>query len=155
MSGYTNVAAAYAGLNRLDEAKAVINDGLKRSPGNSSFHSILAGIAWEQNDLDTMEKELKAAESAGGEGEFAAHSMRASLAGYHGKARESRGVNETYARDRQPYGFERSCGIDRSARRTLGSLGGFKNEARVRHHSCIKCFEFFEGWQLLPPAHSR
>jgi len=45
MSGYTNVAAAYAGLNRLDEAKAVINDGLKRSPGNSSFHSILAGIA--------------------------------------------------------------------------------------------------------------
>ena len=131
MSGYTNVAAAYAGLNRLDEAKAVINDGLKRSPGNSSFHSILAGIAWEQNDLDTMEKELKAAESAGGEGEFAAHSMRASLAGYHGKARESRELTKHVQETASRMGLKEVAASIEAQEGLWEALVGFKNEARV------------------------
>jgi tetratricopeptide (TPR) repeat protein/predicted Ser/Thr protein kinase len=88
MSGYTNVAAAYGGLNRLDEAKAVTNQGLARSPNNGGLHALLAGIAWNQNDVETLNKELKAAENAGPEGEFAAHAMEGSLAAHHGKARE-------------------------------------------------------------------
>ena len=87
-SGYTNVAAAFAGLNRLDEAKAVINEGLKRLPNSGSLHGVLAGIAWNQNDQEALEKELKAAEGAGPEGEFAAQTMRGSLEAHHGKARD-------------------------------------------------------------------
>src|SRR4029077_10372238 len=50
ISGYSNLAVAYAGLNRMDEAKAIALAGLKRSPKSGDMHSVLAGVAWNQND---------------------------------------------------------------------------------------------------------
>ena len=49
-SGYSNVAFAYAGLNRLDEAKATLNQALQRKAGAAVVHSSLAIIAWLQGD---------------------------------------------------------------------------------------------------------
>jgi serine/threonine protein kinase/tetratricopeptide (TPR) repeat protein len=131
MSGYTNVAAAYAGLSRLDEAKAVVNEGLKRAPSNGSLHGILAGIAWEQNDLDTMEKELKAAENGGGEGEFAAHGMRASLAAYHGKAREARELTKHVEENARRIGLKEAAAAIESQQASWEGVVGFQSEARA------------------------
>jgi len=65
-----------------------VAEALKRSPGSGSLHALLAGIAWNQNDTPTMESELKAAESSGGEGEFSASDACIARCA-HGKARQT------------------------------------------------------------------
>jgi eukaryotic-like serine/threonine-protein kinase len=55
--GYGNSASAYMALNRLEEAKAVANDGLRLHPDFLFLHDTLANIALAQGDLATMERE--------------------------------------------------------------------------------------------------
>ena len=55
--GYGTAATAYQGLNRPEEAKAVLLAGLKRNPGFASNHDGLATIAYAQGDLTEMEKQ--------------------------------------------------------------------------------------------------
>jgi tetratricopeptide (TPR) repeat protein len=90
ISGYENLAIAYAGLNRMDEAKATVIEALKRAPKNSGLHGILAGIAWHQNDAARMEQEIQAAESSGPDGRLLALDIRAALAAGHGQFRQMR-----------------------------------------------------------------
>ncbi len=90
ISGYVNLAIAYAGLNRIDEAKATAVTALKRAPNNGGLHAILAGAAWVQNDAATVERELNATETSGPEGLLMALGMRASLAVAHGQYRQMR-----------------------------------------------------------------
>jgi eukaryotic-like serine/threonine-protein kinase len=55
--GYGNSAVAYLGLNRPEEAKAVLHAGLQRNPGFVFMHDALAAIAYAQGDMAGMEKE--------------------------------------------------------------------------------------------------
>jgi len=55
--GYFLSAAAYMGLNRLDEAKSVLRAGLQHNPAFVSLHDWLAQVALAQGDMATMEKE--------------------------------------------------------------------------------------------------
>ena len=55
--GYSNSAVAYQGLNRPEEAKAVLHAGLQRNPGFVSLHDGLANVAYAQGDMAGMEKE--------------------------------------------------------------------------------------------------
>jgi len=55
--GYGNSAYAFMGLNRLEEAKTVVNDGLRLHPDFLYLHDVLANIALAQGDLATMERE--------------------------------------------------------------------------------------------------
>ncbi len=48
---------AYLGLNKVDEAKAVLNAGLKRNPSFMLLHDELAVVAYAQGDTAAMEKE--------------------------------------------------------------------------------------------------
>ncbi|MFI5072149.1 MAG: protein kinase [Terriglobales bacterium] len=48
---------AYLGLNRVDEAKAVLNAGLKHNPNFVFLHDELAVVAYAQGDTAGMEKE--------------------------------------------------------------------------------------------------
>jgi tetratricopeptide (TPR) repeat protein len=89
-TGYENLAQAYAGLNRLDEAKATLNAGLKHVPKSAMLHYMLAGVAANQNDPTTMEHELELTQAAGPEGQFVALSCRISLAVYHGQLKRAR-----------------------------------------------------------------
>ena len=50
-------AAAYMGLNRLDEAKAVLKAGLQHDPSFLTLHDWLAAVALAQGDMASMEKE--------------------------------------------------------------------------------------------------
>ncbi len=59
-SGYSNVGFAYAGLNRLDEAKATFDQALRHKAGAAVVHSALANIAWLQGDKNATERELDA-----------------------------------------------------------------------------------------------
>ncbi|HEX3351281.1 MAG TPA: protein kinase [Terriglobales bacterium] len=55
--GYFLSAAAYMGLNRLDEAKAVLKAGLQRNPAFLNLHDWRAQVALAEGDLATMDKE--------------------------------------------------------------------------------------------------
>ncbi len=92
LSGYDNLAVAYAGLNRIDEAKTTALSGLKVAPKNVGMHSILAGIAWNQNDQLGMQQELSTLEGMGPDGKLSATSMRADLAAGGGRYQEMRAL---------------------------------------------------------------
>ena len=89
LSGYGQVLAAYAGLNRIDEARAILNTAFQRKGSTASFHVYLAALDWCEGKDAEMEKELQSA-SATPDGELAALQFRASLAGARGQVRKAR-----------------------------------------------------------------
>jgi serine/threonine protein kinase/tetratricopeptide (TPR) repeat protein len=89
LGNHVNLSLAYAGLNRLDEARASLQAPLKRYPNNPTLHFMLAGIDWAQKDNAGMEKELSLAQNGGPEGEFSVAAVRMGFAAYHGQLRQS------------------------------------------------------------------
>jgi serine/threonine protein kinase/tetratricopeptide (TPR) repeat protein len=55
--GYFITADAYMGLNRRDEAKAILQKGLQHNPAFLVLHERLARLAMAEGDFATMEKE--------------------------------------------------------------------------------------------------
>jgi eukaryotic-like serine/threonine-protein kinase len=89
LNGYGQAATAYAGLNRIEEARATLNAALQRKGATANLHVYMATFDWcEGKDAD-MEKELKLG-SATPDGELAALQFRASLAAYRGQLRTAR-----------------------------------------------------------------
>ncbi|HTF43924.1 MAG TPA: protein kinase [Terriglobales bacterium] len=89
LGSYSSEAIAYAGLNRLDEAKAVLNQLVQRKVGGDDIHFLLAGFAWQQNDPPTMERELELAKSSPS-GEMQVSWFRAYDAACRGRLQEMR-----------------------------------------------------------------
>jgi tetratricopeptide (TPR) repeat protein len=89
ISGYSNVANAYVGLNRLDEAKATLNQALQRKLGGWPPHVQLAAIAWARNDTSTMDQELDTASKSGPAGEAIVYGFRSGVAAYKGQLRQA------------------------------------------------------------------
>jgi eukaryotic-like serine/threonine-protein kinase len=89
VSGYENAAAAYAGLNRLEEARATLNAALQKKASNPIFHVGLAAFDWAEGKETDMEKELQSA-SATPEGELYVLSFRGGLATTRGQVRQAR-----------------------------------------------------------------
>jgi serine/threonine protein kinase/tetratricopeptide (TPR) repeat protein len=89
MSGYENTAVAYAGLNRLEEARATINTALQRKAAPIGFHVMLASLNWSEGKDAEVEKELQTASSTP-EGEIYVLGFRAGLAMARGQVRRAR-----------------------------------------------------------------
>ena len=89
ISGYSNLAQAYAGLNRLEEAKATLQAALQHGFNSSGLHMQLASLYWAEGDDANMEKELQLVEAAPDK-ESNLPSFRAALAGARGQLRLSR-----------------------------------------------------------------
>jgi eukaryotic-like serine/threonine-protein kinase len=88
-SGYENTAQAYAGLNRLEEARATLNAGLQRKASSPGFHIGLASVDWLEGRYADMEKELQAA-SAAPNTERDVLAFRAAVASTRGQMRQAR-----------------------------------------------------------------
>ena len=89
VSGYENTAAAYAGLNRIEEARATVNAALQHKASAPGFHLGLAGMDWCEGKEADMEKELQSA-SATPEGEANVLGFRAGVASTRGQVRQAR-----------------------------------------------------------------
>ncbi len=87
--GYINAAGAYMGLNRLDEAKTILNTALKRKVGGPSAHFLLSLIALAQGDKAALEREDAAIRSSN-EGESWLLFRDAGLAALRAQMRRSR-----------------------------------------------------------------
>jgi serine/threonine protein kinase/tetratricopeptide (TPR) repeat protein len=100
ITAYTNVADAFLGLNRVDEARSTVNSALQRFPKNASLRMMLAGIDWAQNDVAGMNKELDTLRSLP-QGEYMELGFRVGYNQYYGRLREARQLelrNEDLAR---------------------------------------------------------
>jgi serine/threonine protein kinase/Tfp pilus assembly protein PilF len=88
--GYANAARAYAGLNRVEEARATINTALQHKVSPTPFHLELAALDWAEGKDTDMEKELQSS-SATPDGEFAVLEFRFDLACARGQVRQAQG----------------------------------------------------------------
>ena len=89
MNGYGQVAEAYAGLNRIEEARATLNTAVQHKGSTAGSHAYLAALDWcEGRDAD-IEKELQAA-SATPDGQLEVLKFRTGLAATRGQLRQAR-----------------------------------------------------------------
>jgi eukaryotic-like serine/threonine-protein kinase len=89
MNGYGQVASAYAGLNRIEEARATLNTAVQHKGSTAGSHAYLAVLDWcEGRDAD-IEKELQTA-SATPDGQLEVLKFRTGLAAARGQLRQAR-----------------------------------------------------------------
>src|ERR1700674_2782347 len=89
MNGYGQVASAYAGLNRIEEARATLNTAIQHKGSTAGSHAYLAALDWcEGRDAD-IEKELQIA-SATPDGQLEVLKFRTGLAAARGQLRQAR-----------------------------------------------------------------
>ena len=92
-NGYAIAANAYAFMNRLDDAKAILAVAQQRKLGTALIHLQLGAIALAQGDLATMAQE-DALAKASPQGELSLLQRDASLAAAHGQIRRSRDLSK-------------------------------------------------------------
>ncbi len=89
VNSYTTLAQAYIATDRLDEAKATLNDALHRNLTSSSIHGLLVYIAWLQNDSAIMDRETQLMKTSP-DAEMDIFGFKALLAARQGRLREAR-----------------------------------------------------------------
>jgi eukaryotic-like serine/threonine-protein kinase len=89
LNSYGQLAEAYGGLNRVDEARATINTVLQHKGSGAEYHVWLASMDMAAGKDDDVEKELQSA-SATPEGELAVIRFRYTLATSHGQIHQAR-----------------------------------------------------------------
>src|ERR1700675_1680915 len=89
MNGYGQVASAYAGLNRIEEARATLNTALQHKGSTAGSHAYLAALDWCEGREADIEKELQTA-SATPDGQLEALKFRTGLAAARGQLRQAR-----------------------------------------------------------------
>src|SRR5208282_5187497 len=56
-NAYANVGSAYVGLDRMDDAKAILQQAINRKIGGAGLHAALAYVAILQGDKATLDRE--------------------------------------------------------------------------------------------------
>jgi len=107
-SGYSNVGFAYAGLNRLDEAKATFNQALQHKAGPAVAHISLAIIEWLQGDKDGTERELGAMKDDP-QGEYEVTGLRSGMAVYAGQLKAGRAFGQKQREAAERLGFKEAA----------------------------------------------
>jgi eukaryotic-like serine/threonine-protein kinase len=87
-NGYQNAAVAYMALNRLDEAKSILNSASQHKVGGINVHEYLGLVALAEGDLATMAKE-DALVKADPKGALDLLERDANLAAAHGEMRRA------------------------------------------------------------------
>jgi eukaryotic-like serine/threonine-protein kinase len=89
LNAYGQAAVAYAGLNRLDEERAIIKSAFTHKGATKSYYVFLASLDWAEGKEANIENELQTA-SQEPDGMFAGLRFRSNRASFHGQMRQSR-----------------------------------------------------------------
>jgi serine/threonine protein kinase/tetratricopeptide (TPR) repeat protein len=138
--GYGNSAYAFMGLNRLEEAKAVANDGLRLHPDFLFLHDALANIALAQGDLATMERE-EALAKAQPDLVWAAFYRHGDIAASHGQLRLAEDFYEKARQVGQRVQIKSAEGAAMSERAWVWALGGNQKEAIGSANASLAIFQ--------------
>jgi tetratricopeptide (TPR) repeat protein len=110
---YTNLAAAYVALDRLEEARAVVAQAVEKQLAKADIHWVAYTIAFLQGDAATMRREMEWAKGTPGESQFLWTEARARAS--QGRLRQAR---EGYAR---AVGMAKDASFDEQAAGILAS----------------------------------
>jgi eukaryotic-like serine/threonine-protein kinase len=89
LNAYGQVASSYAGLNRVEEARATLNSAIQRRGNTAGYHTFLASLDWAENKDGEMEKELQSA-SVTPDGALNVLGFRTGLASARGQMGQAR-----------------------------------------------------------------
>jgi tetratricopeptide (TPR) repeat protein len=137
--GYSNSAGAYLGLNRVEEARAVANEGLRIHPEFMALHDTLATIALAQGDLAAMEREEDLAKTQP-DLEWGAYFRHGEIAASHGRMRQA---EEYYEKARQVghrVQIKSAEAVPLSERAWVRLLAGNRNEAIASANQSLAVF---------------
>jgi len=138
--GYGNSASAFMGLNRLEEAKAVVNDGLRLHPDFLYLHDVLANIALAQGDLATMEREEVLAK-AQPDLEWGVFYRHGDIAASHGQLRRADDFYEKARQVAQRVQLKSAEGAAISERAWVWALGENQKEAIESANASLAIFQ--------------
>jgi eukaryotic-like serine/threonine-protein kinase len=94
LNAYGQIAQAYAGLNRGEEARAIANAAIQHK-ANVVYHEFLAGLDWAEGRDADMERELQSA-STTPQGQVNVLAFRSGLAGARGQMGQARDFARQY-----------------------------------------------------------
>jgi len=127
-NGYSVAAWAYASMNRMDEAKAILNTAEQHHAGGFTVHEQLATIAVLQGDPATQAKEDAEAKKSP-QGEFDLLQRDATLAGMHGQMKHARGLFQQVEQKAQGIGLTEGVVNNIETEALMEALAGNHEEA--------------------------
>ena len=129
-NGYSVAAWAYAAMNRLDEAKAILRNSEQRHIGGFTVHEQLAMIAILQGDAAAQAKEDAEAKT-NPQGEFDVLQRDATLAAEHGQLKHARDLFQQVEQKAQGIGLTEAVVNNIEVEGLFEALAGDR-EAAVR-----------------------
>jgi eukaryotic-like serine/threonine-protein kinase len=91
--GWANLASAYLGLNRPDEARATLDSALQKNLNYIGLRFLYANLEWAAGNDAGVEKQLQLA-NTGTNAQYQILGYRAGIAGMRGQVRQSRQFTE-------------------------------------------------------------
>ncbi|HEX6189679.1 MAG TPA: protein kinase [Pyrinomonadaceae bacterium] len=101
---YSNLASWFLSLNRLDEARAILEQGLEKKLDHLNLRLTFYTLAFVQGDQATMQRQVDWANGKPGEGVF--FYLRAHAAAFSGQHRKSQELFRRSAETNVQYGFK-------------------------------------------------
>jgi eukaryotic-like serine/threonine-protein kinase len=138
--GYLNTAGAYLGLNRVDEAKAVANEGLRLHPDFTFLHDTLATIALAQGDLAALEREETLAKVQP-DLEWSVYYRHGDIATAHGQIRQAQDFYDQARQVGQRVQIKSAEGGALTARAWALTLAGYRKEAIESCNASLAIFQ--------------
>ena len=138
--GYLNSAAAYLGLNRVEEAKAIANEGLRLHPDFTSLHDTLANIALAQGDLAAMER-AEALAKTQPDLEWSAFFRHGDIAASHGQLHQAEDFYEKARQVGQRVQIKSAEGGALAERAWVRALAGSRKEAIEAANASLAIFQ--------------
>jgi len=129
VSGYETSAAAYAGLHRLDEARATLKAAMERKLSGTVLHVQLASSYWNQNDTAGMERELELAKAGGAEGELNVLGFRSSIAACRGQLRKVRELGQAFRETANRLSLKEAAGSESLQEALIEAIYGDRSRA--------------------------
>jgi serine/threonine protein kinase/tetratricopeptide (TPR) repeat protein len=99
----SNLASAYTALNRLDEAKAVLDEGLAHGIAADSLAPAIYSLAFLRNDEETMQRQFALPMGRPSE-EGSMLSNQSDTEAYHGRLKQARGFSQRAVESEDRYG---------------------------------------------------
>jgi len=127
-NGYTNMAQAFIALDRLDEAKAILNEALHRNLNTSSVHGQLAYIAWLQQDAAAGDREMQLMKT-GPDADMNILGFKAAVCARKGKLREARELGSKMRAEAERLGLKEAAANEYTQEATVEALAGDPSRA--------------------------
>jgi predicted Zn-dependent protease len=123
VNSYTNVAQAYVATDRLDEAKATLNEAVRRNMNVSNIHGLLAYLAWLQGDTATMDREMQLMKTSP-DAEMNILGFKAGLAAHQGRLREARELGTKMRAEADRLGLKEQSASEYQQQSVVEALAG-------------------------------